>query len=343
MAVIQKALHPSSPFSTQFLSGDGAAGFQAFDAEIIHLHWICDGFLGIRQLGRFARPIVWTLHDQWPFTGGCHYSGECDRFTRACGRCPLLGERIDRDVSRLVIRAKERWWKKSNISIVCPSDWIAECAARSTLFRDRDIRVIRNSVDLRTFKPVPSGRARALIGLESTRPTLLFGAMSATTDPRKGFDLLESTLRSLHSTLANVQVVVIGASGPGQTSLDHRSIRYLGNLHDEAELALAYSAADVLVVPSRQDNLPNTVVESLACGTPVAAFHVGGIPEMVEHQRTGFLAEPFDTEQLARGISALLAHDRREQLSRDSRTRAEKLFEPQTVAASYNALYASLS
>lgn len=342
MAMVQKTLRPTAPFSTQFMSGDGVFDFQQFDPEIIHLHWICDGFLGIGKLGRLSVPVVWTLHDQWPFTGGCHYSGACDRFTARCGRCPILGERRERDVSRRVFLAKQRRWKKLNVSVISPSHWMSERAARSTLFHNRSHSVIPNPIDLRTFRPVPKDAARIQLGLELTKPTLLYVAMSGTEDQRKGFDLLEKTLRSLRSICDDLQLVVVGASGADSMPAGHEHTRFLGRLHEESVMAAAYSAADVFVAPSRQDNLPNTVAESLACGTPVAAFRVGGIPEMVDHQRTGFLAEPFDTDQLAQGIGALLSTEQREKLSAAARSTAENLFAPQAAADSYQKLYASL-
>lgn len=339
--LVRRCLRPASDFSTQLFSSSGIAGLRRSDVDIINLHWVCDGFLGIGELGRQTLPVVWTLHDQWPFTGGCHYSSDCDRFTQTCGKCPVLGEKFNWGVSRIVHRIKKRRWKRLDISVVSPSRWLAQQAARSSLFRDRDIRVIPYPIDLQVFRPVPREHARALLGLELSRPTLLFVAMSATTGLRKGFDLFENAINQLQSILDHVQLIVIGASEPGQISTDHRRIHYLGRLHDDVALALAYSAADVFVAPSRQDNLPNTVIESLACGTPVAAFRVGGMPDMIEHQLNGILAEPFDARQLAHGISTLLATDRREELSANSRASAENLFAPHRIAAKYIELYSS--
>ncbi len=334
-------VRPSAPFSTQFLPGDGAAGLRRFAEGIIHLHWICDGFLGVGAIGRITAPIVWTLHDQWPFTGGCHYSSGCEHFIDNCGHCPILRARSETDVSRLVHSAKSRCWKGLNITVVSPSHWMAEKAAQSALFGNRKIHVIPNPVDLQTFRPIPKKQARSQIGLEPSRPILMYGAMSATTDPRKGFDLLEKTLDSLEPNLDRVQLVVIGASETTSPYTGRHRIRFLGRLHDDDAIALAYSAADVFVAPSREDNLPNTVAESLACGTPVAAFRVGGIPDMVRHEHNGFLARPFDTQHLAQGIAALLVKERREQLSAQARAVAKNLFAPQVIATNYRELYQS--
>jgi glycosyltransferase involved in cell wall biosynthesis len=335
-------LRPSAPFSTQFMPGDGAAFLRGVDEGIVNLHWICDGFLGIGAIGRIQVPIVWTIHDQWPFTGGCHYSGECEKFTESCGSCPILQGGSEFDRSRRVFSAKQRRWKDLRIAVVSPSHWMAKKAASSTIFRDRKIHVIPNPLDLDTFRPIPKKQARHRLGLDTSKPTLLFGAVSATTDPRKGFDLFEKTLNLLGSQLEGVQLVVFGASAPSSPQTKRHHMRFLGQLHDDAEIALAYSAADVFVAPSREDNFPNTVVESLACGTPVAAFRVGGIPEMVKHEHNGFLAQPFDTHQLAHGISSLLADPRSPELAAHARSSAEVLFAPQVVAAKYRDLYQTM-
>lgn len=338
----RRFFRPQAPFSTQLVRGSGASAWQHSGADVLNLHWICDGFLGIGDIGRMNLPMVWTCHDQWPFTGGCHYSGDCDRFEKACGKCPVIGARSAIDVSHRVLKAKSRRWRELNLAVAAPSQWMADQAARSALFRDRHIRVIHNPIDLELFQPLPRDEARAVLGLEASRPILLFAAMSATSDRRKGYDLLTSTLDALGSMAGEVELVVIGASEPESPGTSGRRVRYLGRLHDDAALALAYSAADVFVAPSREDNLPNTVAESLACGTPVAAFRVGGIPEMVHHRRNGVLAEPFDTTALARGINELLDDEQPRKIAAEARRTAERLFDPRTVAAAYGDLYRSL-
>jgi glycosyltransferase involved in cell wall biosynthesis len=219
---------------------------------------------------------------------------------------------------------------------------MAEKAAKSSLFGDKHIEVIPYPIDLATFHPVPKTQARSLLGLDASKPTVLFVAMSATTDPRKGFDLFDSTMAALKETFGHVQIIVVGSSAPPVPTPAHSDFRFLGLLRDDTSMVLAYSAADVFVTPSRRDNLPNTVIESLACGTPVAAFRVGGLPDIIDNMRTGFLAEPYDTRHLAEGIRTLLDVDRRHKLSNDARTTAEERFSPHVVSARYTNLYEAL-
>jgi len=313
--------------------------------DLVHLHWVNAGFLRIESLRAISQPIVWTLHDMWPFTGGCHYTGECQRFEETCGACYQLGSKRERDLSRRIWQRKWNAWKNVNLSIVTPSAWMAREARASSLFRDRRIEVIANGLDLQRFRPVEKETARDLLKLPPGVPLILFGAMDSTSDRRKGFHLLESALESLAKdpAMKGTEVVVFGASKPEKPLKLGFPVHYLGTFRDETSLALVYSAADVFAAPSLEDNLPNTVAEALACGVPVVAFAAGGLPEMVDHESNGYLARPFEPEDLSRGLRWVLEDGaRRRALSHEARAKAESAYDAEQCAASHIRLYEEL-
>ncbi|WP_035068308.1 glycosyltransferase [Nitratidesulfovibrio termitidis] len=274
--------------------------------DILHLHWVGEGFLTPFSLGRLCGPVVWTMHDTFPFTGGCHFTSTgCTRYRGMCGHCPELGSSTAADISRL-----HWWWKRRAIRrirpfIVSPSREYAERARQSGMLGDCPVEVIPNGLDVNAFRPIPREQARALLGLPQDGKLLLFGALLATGDSNKGFDLLLDALHRLRGMgMADFSAVVFGSATLGTTL--PCPVHVLGRLHDTVTLALAYSAADVFVCPSRQENFPNTVMEAMACGTPVAAFSVGGLPDLVEDGVTGLLAAPADAASLAHAIARIV-------------------------------------
>ena len=312
----------------------------ALPRDVLHLHWVTDGFLAPWALARLRGPVIWTMHDTWPFTGGCHYPGPgCERYTASCGRCPELGSRRAWDLSRLHWRLKRGAVKRIRPVIISPSLAYAERAARSGLLAGCRVEHIPNGIDTEIFRPLDKTQARHLLNLPQDAIILLFGAMNAAGDHCKGFDLLCQALSILLAGgHGNFLPVVFGAS-ESDAGLP-LPMRFLGRLHDNITLSLAYSAADVFVCPSRQDNLPNTVLESLACGTPVAAFAVGGIPDMVEHGLSGCLARPHEPEDLARGLARLLGNkEDRRRMGEAGRARVERDFAMPVVAKRHISLY----
>ncbi|MEG3438749.1 glycosyltransferase family 4 protein [Pannus brasiliensis CCIBt3594] len=314
--------------------------------DILNLHWINTAFLRIETLAKFNRPIVWTLHDMWPFTGGCHYNGECDRYTGSCGACPMLGSHRDLDISRWVWHRKAKAWKNLNMTLVSPSRWLADRARASSLFQDFRIEVIPNGLDIQQYKPIDRKVARNLLGLPLDKPIVLFGAISATGDSRKGFHLLLPALQKLaHRTTGEnrPELVVFGSSSPADPPDFGLKTHYLGKFQDDLSLVLLYSAADVFVAPSLQDNLPNTIVESLACGTPCVAFNIGGMPDLIDPGENGYLAKPFDIEDLAEGILWVLEEpERYERLRGNAREKVEREFSLELQAKNYRSLYEEL-
>lgn len=321
--------------------------------DVIHLHWMGFGFLPVSALPKFGAPLVWTLRDMHSFTGGCHYDQGCGRYQVACGACPQLGSAADNDLSRRTLERKRALWRGLDLTLVGLSRWIAARARSSALFRDARTEVIPNGIDVRRFKPVDRAEARRALGLPEDRQVILFGATNSTRDRRKGFHLLAAALETLARSGLGERAcaAVFGADGPltgmGPSSGGEGSqldTRYLGTIHDEARLVQAYSAADVFVAPSIEEVFGNTVLESLACGTPCVAFDTGGIPDLIEHRFNGYLARAFEPDDLAAGIAWVLEDGaRRESLSRAARLRCESEFDARVVAGRYGALYVELA
>jgi glycosyltransferase involved in cell wall biosynthesis len=280
-------------------------------ADLIHLHWVNDGFLsieGLNQLALLGKPMLWTFHDMWPFTGGCHYAGECTGFLKNCGHCPMLKSPSSADVSAQQHKAKRLLFATGNWAGVGCSEWITREAAKSSLWQNQTLLSIPNPIDTDFFKPGDRIELRQKYGLPVDRKVLLFTAMSVN-DRRKGFDLLIAALNILGSINPTLKplLLIAGKCHEGvQNQLPFES-KLLGSLPSD-KMAEVYALADAMVLPSRQDNLPNTIMEALSCGLPVAAFQIGGIPEMVIPEQTGELAIPFDSLSLAHAIDHVLTH-----------------------------------
>ena len=309
--------------------------------DIVHLHWICGGMLRIEELKRINKPKIWTFHDMWAFTGGCHYSDNCDRFQQDCGNCPQLNRMGENDLSRSILRRKKEAWNGLGITIVTPSKWLAERAKKSSLFKGRRIEVIHNGLNLNLFKPVDKTTARRIWDLPINKKLILFGAMSATSDHRKGFDLLYEGLKELAAKWSGkAELVVFGTSEPENPPDFGLPVHYLGRLHDDVSIALLYSAADVMVVPSRQEAFGQTAFEAMSCGTPVVCFDATGLKDIIDHQRNGYLAKPFDTNDLAAGINWVLSDENRhKELCVKAREKAVAYFDIETIARQYAELY----
>lgn len=332
-------------FSPELIPDVLVAKLSQHNPDVINLHWTCHGFLQIETLPKFKRPLVWTLHDMWAFTGGCNYSQECDRYTNSCGACPILHSHQNWDLSRLIWQRKAKAWKNLNLTIVTPSLWLAHCAGSSSLFNDVRIEVIPNGLDTEKYKPVPRQLARNILNLPQDKHLVLFGAMYPNSDRRKGFHLLQPALQHLSKSgwQDKIELVVFGASEPKEpTNLGFKS-HYLGKLSDDISLALIYAACDVFVAPSLQDNLPNTIMEAIACGTPCVAFNIGGMPDMIEHHSNGYLAQPYQIDDLAQGIAWVIEdRERHYKLGDRARQKAEQEYTLEIQAHRYSSLYSTI-
>jgi glycosyltransferase involved in cell wall biosynthesis len=313
-----------------------------FHPDIIHLHWMGAGFLRLENLKRFNKPVVWTLHDSWAFTGGCFVPFPCVRYTGKCGECPVLGSKRERDLSRRVWERKERNWQGLNLTVVTPSRWLGECAKSSSLFRHTRIEVIPNGLDLNQYRPVTKQAARQLLSLPQDKKLLLFGGMRSTSDRNKGFHLLVPALKTIADGGWNekAELLVLGASEAAGTQEIGLPTRFLGSLQDENSIALYYGAADAFIAPSMQENLPYSIMEAMACGTPCIGFDTGGIKDLIVHEQTGYLARPFDIEDLGKGIAWVLDDEERHQrMSHYCWSKVENEFSLPKVAKQYQNLY----
>lgn len=315
-------------------------------ADVVCLYWVNGGFVRPEALHGLTQPLVWRLSDMWPFTGGCHYSGSCTRYEQSCGSCPTLTSAREHDLSRRLWERKLVAWKDLNLTVVAPSRWIAQCARESSLFRDRRIDIIPTGVDLERFKPVDMSVARLVWNLPLDKKLILFGALDPQGDSRKGHQLLLEALALLanESTRDQYHAVIFGGSEPSNETVLPIDATHVGHISDEERLALLYAAADVFVCPSLSDNLPNVAIEAIACGCPVAAFAIGGMADIVDHEQNGFLASFTDARELAQAVRWILEDaNRRMELSRKAREKAERAFSLSQQAARYFTLYQELA
>jgi glycosyltransferase involved in cell wall biosynthesis len=328
-------------FSLQWVPDHTLARMQRLQPDVIHLHWLSSAFLQIETLKKLKKPLIWTLHDMWPFTGGCHYSQSCDRYVKSCGNCPQLNSNKDKDLSRWIWQRKARGWKDLDLTIVSPSEWLAKCARSSSLFSHLEIEHIPNGLDTEVYRPIDRIVAREILKLPQDKHLVLFGSLQSTRDKRKGFHLLQSALQQISQTKRDdIELVVLGSSQPENPLNVGLRTHYLGTLNDDVSLAIAYSAADIFILPSIEDNLPNTIIEAFACGIPCVTFNLGGFPDMVEHQKNGYLARPFDIKDLTDGIFWLLDNDERyQQLSQNARQKAVQEYGLRVQAQRYVELF----
>jgi glycosyltransferase involved in cell wall biosynthesis len=307
--------------------------------DVVNLHWIGAGALSIEDVTRIDAPVVVTLHDMWGFCGSEHYAPDHPEARWVVGYSSDNRPRGHHgvDLDRLTWQRKRRHWRR--MTVIAPSRWLADCARRSALMAGWPVHVVPSPLDFEVFRHRDAAEARTRFGLPRDAKVVLFGAIGGSADPRKGFDLLVEALRQLVG-IEGLLGVVFGQGEPADPPRLGLPLRWMGSLHDDEALATLYSAADVMVVPSRQEALGQTASEAQACGTPVVAFDATGLSDVVEHGRTGYLAHPFETEALARAIAWVLEDDdRRARLGGAACVRAERLWRPQVVARQYVAAY----
>ena len=317
-------------------------------ADIIHLHWINHAFLrpvDLAKLSALNKPIVWTFHDSNAFTGGCHVRYECDHFIKECGNCPVLKNAAIDDKSHKIWLQKKNAYAELKFTVVAPGRWMADSVRMSSLLRLNKVVNIPNTLDTQIFKPSDKVVARQVIGLDTEKFILMSGFMPSRMDMHKGTSYLVDAIELFADNYGidpnEMELIIFG--NRDEKNVPDFPIRttFLGTINDDEKLALCYSAADVFLAPSLEDNLPNTVMESLACGTPVAAFRTGGIPDMVLHKQNGYLAEYRSSADLARGIAWVYSANR-QVLSANSRKTIEDHFSEHTIARQHIELYESL-
>ncbi|MGQ1785239.1 glycosyltransferase [Saccharicrinis sp. GN24d3] len=318
------------------------------DADIIHMHWVNQGFLSlqtIEKLFKLNKKIVWTLHDMWPFTGGCHYAGPCDNYMGSCGNCPFLRRPGKKDLSNKIIREKKKIWDNTKINAVACSKWMERTAQKSTLLQKHNVISIPNPIDSRVFTPLNTKQCREEFGLPLDKKLLLFGAVNIN-DPRKGAKQLAQALDFLNIRHPNLtkelELVVFGKCKTQEMNMLPYKWHKIDFISGQNKMAKLYNCADAFVLPSLEDNLPNTVMESLACGVPVVAFSIGGVPEMIQHKETGYVVSANNCNDLGIGIHHVL-YENNPDLFKFSATKFVKdKYSNKEVARQYNELYSSL-
>lgn len=337
---MQQTTNPVS-HSSAWLGSISARQINALNADVINLHWICGGFLTIEEIGKINKPVVWTLHDMWAFCGAENYTADDRnaRFRHGYSKDNRDPEHKGIDIDRWVWNRKNISWKNP-FHIVTPSRWLADCVKGSALMHNWPVTVIPNVLDTEIFKPYPKNIARELLHLPEKSKLVLFGALKGGNDPRKGWDLLQPALAKAGQSIPDVHGVIFGQSEPQDPPNLGIPLHWLGHIHDDTTLAMLYSAVDVTVVPSRQENLPQVGTEAQACGCPVVAFNITGLPDVVEHEQTGYLAEAFSIDDLAKGIAWVLSDEERHvKLSVRARERAKQLWSPEVVVPQYIEVY----
>lgn len=327
-------------FLSDLRSSSIHGALQKIDFDILHLHWVNLRFLDLRELRKLNKPIVWTLHDCWPFTGICHYFYNCERYTQSCGSCPHLHSTNTNDLSAQVWKAKKQIYQGLNLHIVTPSSWLANAARNSSLFGQFPVTVIPNPIDTNYFCPGSKMDACHELHLNPTKNYILFGAMNALADRNKGFAEFKDAMQHFEQQFddSNSEILIFGSTEAPEMGLSSTKVTNLGMLHNTNLLA-AYRVARVMVVPSLSENLSNVIMESLSCGTPVVAFNIGGNADMIDHLQNGYLAKEHDSIDLAKGIHFCLTNNTDNRLSEAAREKVVENFGMNTVGKLYMDLY----
>jgi glycosyltransferase involved in cell wall biosynthesis len=309
------------------------------NADIVHLHWIAGGMMRIEDIARIKKPVIWSLHDMWSFTGGCHYDGGCGKFTTHCGACPVLGSCQKIDLSYIVHARKIKAYAKiQSLTVNGIGRWITDCAKKSTVFSGRDIVNISSPIDTKAFRPLDKAVARDLLNLPQDKKFILFGGDGMVQDPRKGYQYLKTALNLIKTR--DVGLLIFGSGNFDDPFLKKFPVHYLGHLPNDLALRIAYSAADVYVMPSIQEVLGWVTTESMACGTPAVTFDIGGPKyDIVDHMVSGYRAIPADSDSLAEGIDWVLNHPEPEGLAKNGRQTVVDKFDSIKIAKQYQELY----
>ena len=308
------------------------------EADVIHLHWINQGMLslkGIRKILTSGKPMVWTMHDIWPATAVCHYTRSCEQYYSRCDKCPLLpGDSL----AKQVWKRKVEMLSGQRITYVCCSEWLAGEARKSALLKEQRIVSIPNAIDTRLFRPQDKQQACQALGLPINRRMILFVSQRVT-DPRKGIgyfvEAVSRLVQHYPEMKDNTGVAILGGHAEEVASQLALPSYPLGYVSNPLRIVSIYNAADVFVLPSLEDNLPNTIMEAMACGVPCVGFHVGGIPEMIRHQVNGYVAKEHDAEDLAQGIRYVLADADYKTLSSECLHHVVQKYSQQSVANRY--------
>ncbi|WP_316824319.1 glycosyltransferase family 4 protein [Pedobacter miscanthi] len=338
-----------TPFSLQWFGRSVINHPDVKNADVIHLHWVNHGFLNpkfLAELDELEKPIVWTFHDSNAFTGGCHVRYGCENFHHQCGNCPILKISGKNDISHKTWLRKQKAYTELNFHIVAPSKWMAASVKFSSLLGTRKATVIPNTIETKIFKPYVKSEAKKILKINPDKFVLMSGFMPSKNDKHKGTPYLVEALEILSRRSGiqkeNIELVIFGNKENAEMPEFPFKTTFLGTINKDEHLAKCYSAADAFITPSLEDNLPNTVMESLSCATPVVAFTTGGIPDMVKHMQNGYLAEYQNAEDLANGIEWLYHRPNKEEIQKAARLSILTDFAEEVIAAEHIHLYETL-
>jgi glycosyltransferase involved in cell wall biosynthesis len=338
-----------TPFSLQWFGRSISKHPALKEADVIHLHWINHGFLRPKDLAELEdldKPIVWTFHDSNAFTGGCHVRYSCENFHKQCGCCPLLKVSNPKDISHQNWLRKKKGYTNLGFHIIAPSRWMANSIKFSSLMGVREVTVIPNTIETAVFKPYVKAEAKKLLNIPADKFVLMSGFMPSKNDKHKGTSYLVEALADLARRPGiikeNIELLIFGNKDTADMPEFPFKTTFLGTISDDIHLAKCYSAADAFITPSLEDNLPNTVMESLACATPVVAFKTGGIPDMVSHLVNGYLAEYESAEDLATGIEWLYHEENAADIQKEARLTILSNFSEEVIAEKHIRLYESV-
>ena len=325
--------------SISFLPSQWVNKINASDAHVVHLHWPHREMLSVSDIGKIKKPIVWTLHDMWAFCGAEHYTNNY-RWKEGYKLNNRPNYETGFDLNRWTWERKKKHWK-TPMQIVTPSKWLSKCVSESALMSSWPVSVIPNPIDINFWKPLDKISVRDQFNLPRNVPLLLFGAIGGSKDPRKGFDLLLRSLKYLQndSRVKHLELVVFGEKNPKSPIISSFPIHYTGHINNKIRLRNLYNSVDAIAIPSRQDNLPNTALEALACAVPIIAFDIGGLTDIVQHQYTGYLAKYFKIEDFADGIAWTLSNNMKVKLNENARERAKGVFSDILIAKLYQQIY----
>ncbi|MCX6353251.1 MAG: glycosyltransferase family 4 protein [Bacteroidetes bacterium] len=318
------------------------------DADIIHLHWVNHGFLSIESIGKLLqldKPIVWTFHDMWPFTGGCHHSRGCMKFTENCGDCPILKTGKADDLSSQILALKKKKISTLNLTALTPSSWLGGLVNKSDLLEKARCFTIPNAVNTDVFSLRNKEHLRKKYNLPLYKNIILFGAVNALTNKQKGIDYLVKAMEVLAADSAMGQNTILCIFGEDSNHVNINfplETKFMGKISSPEIMAEMYSLADVFVLPSLEENLPNTIMEAMSCGTPTVAYNVGGIPDLIAHKSTGYLAEYLSVNDLAKGLFYCISVNDNQRLGNESRRVALLNYSQDAIAEKHLTLYKSL-
>jgi glycosyltransferase involved in cell wall biosynthesis len=305
---------------------------EKYQPDLINIHWINNGFLSISQIKslKTKTPIVFTLHDRWLMTGGCHVSFDCMKFKNICSSCIQLNSDKKFDLSSLIQKRKRNLILNRKFSFVGISKWMSNSAKESNILKNENVINLPNPINTSFFNGIDKNHAKGVLGINTSKKILLFGAVNATTDHQKGFHLLKKVINLLNKD--NYLIVLFGNRENELFEELEIEIIPLGYIFDEITMRAVINASDVYLLPSLQENLSNSVMESLSCGVPVVSFDVGGNSDMVKHKHTGYLAKPFDIQDFANGIEYLANNP---QIGKNARSFVCENFDYDVVAKLY--------